>query len=153
MPTDQQSYQLQKIEFTKWAYIGLANFFNTNPEIFLSRLAKGPPPQYRWLVWSFVAAKHCPKKPNQYSTALEQGRHPDNPCFNDISKDMSRTFPDELYFKNDAYGSYGQAKLTNILQAYSIVREDVGYCQSMNFLAGFLLMISGGQEKESYLVF
>ena len=31
-------------EFTSYAYVGLSNYFNTNPMKFLSRLAKGPPP-------------------------------------------------------------------------------------------------------------
>ena len=30
---------------------------------------------------------------------------------------------------------------------------EVGYCQSMNFMVGFLLMVSGGREKESFWVF
>jgi hypothetical protein len=34
----------EPIEFTSYAKIGLNNFFNSNPELFLSRLAKGPPP-------------------------------------------------------------------------------------------------------------
>ena len=35
---------LKPIEFSNYARIGLTNFFETNPELFLSRLAKGPPP-------------------------------------------------------------------------------------------------------------
>ena len=35
---------LKTLEFTNYAKIGLQNFFNMNPEQFLSRLAKGPPP-------------------------------------------------------------------------------------------------------------
>jgi hypothetical protein len=45
------------IEFTPFALVGLRNYFITNPEKFLSRLSKGPPPQYRWLAWKFVASK------------------------------------------------------------------------------------------------
>ena len=56
----------QPIEFTAYAYIGLQNFFNTNPEMFLSRLAKGPPPQYRWLVWRFIASKLKQRIPGEY---------------------------------------------------------------------------------------
>jgi hypothetical protein len=42
--------------------------------------------------------------------------------------------------------------LLNVLSAYSIANKEVGYCQSMNFIAGFLLMVSGGEEVESFWV-
>ena len=32
-------------------------------------------------------------------------------------------------------------------------KPDVGYCQSMNFIAGYLLMVSGSREKEVFWVF
>jgi len=34
-----------------------------------------------------------------------------------------------------------------------VANKEVGYCQSMNFIAGFLLMVSGGLEVESFWVF
>lgn len=43
------------IIFSKYAKIGLNNFYETYPKLFLSRLSKGPPPQYRWLAWRVVA--------------------------------------------------------------------------------------------------
>jgi len=39
------------IEFSKYAKIGLSNYYETYSKKFLSRLSKGPPPQYRWLAW------------------------------------------------------------------------------------------------------
>lgn len=41
----------------------------------------------------------------------------------------------------------------NILQSFSIYNEKVGYCQSMNFLVGFILLINGGNEKEAFWFF
>lgn len=40
-----------EIIFSKYAKIGLNNFYETNRKKFYSRLSKGPPPQYRWLAW------------------------------------------------------------------------------------------------------
>ena len=34
----------EPIIFSKYAKIGLNNFFETYPQLFLSRLSKGPPP-------------------------------------------------------------------------------------------------------------
>lgn len=61
------SSRLEMIEFTGYAYVGLKNFFNTNPVLFLSRLAKGPPTQYRKLAWSFVASKLKQSIPGEYN--------------------------------------------------------------------------------------
>lgn len=35
---------MDPIEFSKYAKIGLMNFYETYPELFMSRLSKGPPP-------------------------------------------------------------------------------------------------------------
>jgi hypothetical protein len=41
----------------------------------------------------------------------------------------------------------------NVLKAFSVYDEKVGYCQSMNFLIGFILLMSGGNERESFWLF
>ena len=43
--------------------------------------------------------------------------------------------------------------MRNILQAYAVHNEEIGYCQSMNFIVGFILMVSGSREKESFWFF
>lgn len=139
---------MRPIQFTNYARIGLSNFFETNPELFLSRLCKGPPPQFRWLAWSFIASKLKPKVPKDYEKCLRKGKMADNQtCIYDISKDVNRTFPFQTYFSES---SLGQEQLRNVLEAYSVYRPDVGYCQSMNFLAGFMLLVSGGEEKQAF---
>lgn len=37
--------------------------------------------------------------------------------------------------------------------AYSAIKPEVGYCQSMNFMVAFFLMMSGGNEKETFWFF
>jgi len=39
------------------------------------------------------------------------------------------------------------------LEAYAAHNPEIGYCQGMNFFAAFILMISGGKEKESFWFF
>lgn len=41
----------------------------------------------------------------------------------------------------------------NVLSALSVYNEKVGYCQSMNFLIGFILLINGGNEKDTFWFF
>ena len=127
--------------------VGLGNFFATNPELFLNRLAKGPPPQYRWLAWKFVASKLKPKITGDYDKYLRISKHPSNKqCQIDIEKDIDRTFPQFTYFRD----GLGKDQLRNVLLAYSAYHPNVGYCQSINFLAGFILLMSGASEKDSF---
>jgi len=115
--------------------------------MFLSRLAKGPPPQFRWLAWRFIASRLKLRVTGDYEKNLYMGRQDSNVCRHDIKKDIDRTFPEFSYFKSSEFGSYGLAQLQNVLDAYSVYKPEVGYCQSMNFLAAFLLLNSGGNEK------
>ena len=56
------------------------------------------------------------------------------PSANEIERDLHRTLSES--FGDDA----SLSPLRNILYAYSIRNPNVGYCQSMNFLAAFLLI-------------
>jgi hypothetical protein len=54
----------------------------------------------------------------------------------EVEKDLHRTFPNNKHFENEE----GIATLRSILCAYGLRNPAVGYCQSMNFLAAFLLL-------------
>jgi hypothetical protein len=115
-----------KIVFSKYAKVGLNNFYETYPKLFLSRLAKGPPPQYRWLAWKVVSSRRLKPAKGVYEELLTKGK--DSIWMHDIMKDLNRTFPLLLYFDKDHYGNIGQKSLMNILQAFSVYNEKVGYC-------------------------
>lgn len=86
--------EIKPIEFTNYAKIGLKNFFVSKPEQFLMRLAKGPPPQYRWLAWTFVTSNLGFKVPGEYKTLIELARKSENEkAIYDIEKDIGRTMP------------------------------------------------------------
>jgi len=43
--------------------------------------------------------------------------------------------------------------LNNILKAYATVnRDSLDYCQGMNFIAGFLFLVYGGNEEVAFAV-
>lgn len=71
----------------------------------------------------------------------------------DIMKDLDRTFPVHPYFNKEHYGNTGQRALKNVLHSYSIYTPKVGYCQSMNFIMGFILSVNGGIEREAFWLF
>ena len=68
----------------------------------------------------------------------------------EIEKDVDRTFPEHVYFDKDYYGYIGQFSLSRVLCRFSANNPEIGYCQGVNFIAGFLLMVSGGHEIETY---
>jgi len=60
----------------------------------------------------------------------------DLPVAGEVEKDLHRTFPNNKHFENEE----GISTLRMILIAYGLRNPEVGYCQSMNFLAAFLLL-------------
>ncbi|KAK0637009.1 rab-GTPase-TBC domain-containing protein, partial [Bombardia bombarda] len=90
----------------------------------------------------------------------------------DIEKDLHRTFPDNVRFKppqsaNEA--NLGQAaaghstfdtaseteiisSLRRVLNAFALYNPRIGYCQSLNFLAGLLLLFVETEEQAFWLL-
>eukprot|EP00106_Octopus_bimaculoides_P017207 XP_014784649.1 PREDICTED: TBC1 domain family member 4-like [Octopus bimaculoides] len=51
---------------------------------------------------------------------------------------QGRTFPKHPYFRTQL--GPGQLALFNLLKAYSLIDQEVGYCQGLSFIAGMLLI-------------
>ena len=51
---------------------------------------------------------------------------------------VDRTFPSHPYFTTSFQD--GQKGLYNVLHAYSVADEEVGYCQGMSYIAGIFLI-------------
>uniref|UniRef100_A0A8D0GBM2 Growth hormone-regulated TBC protein 1 n=1 Tax=Sphenodon punctatus TaxID=8508 RepID=A0A8D0GBM2_SPHPU len=66
-------------------------------------------------------------------------------------KDMNRTFPDNVQFRKTADPCLQQT-LYNVLVAYGHHNKAVGYCQGMNFIAGYLILITKNEEESFWLL-
>lgn len=141
----------EPIKFSKYAKIGLMNFYEAFPNLFKSRLSKGPPPQYRWLAWKVAISKKLKRTKGLYEELMTKSKKSEST--HDILKDLDRTFPHHPFFNKDQLGNQGQKALMNALLVFSVYDEHVGYCQSMNFVMGFIMMINGGNEKEAFWLF
>jgi hypothetical protein len=86
-----------------------------------------------------------------YEELLTKGK--DSIWMRDIMKDVDRTYPSLPFFSIEKYGVIGQKSMMNILSVYSVCNEEVGYCQTMNFIVGFMQLMSGANEKETFWVF
>ncbi|KAG8137535.1 hypothetical protein E2320_004774 [Naja naja] len=69
----------------------------------------------------------------------------------DHNPDINRTFPDNIKFRKTAVPCL-QKTLYNVLVAYGHHNPSVGYCQGMNFIAGYLILITRNEEESFWLL-
>ncbi|KAM7405973.1 hypothetical protein PAMP_000381 [Pampus punctatissimus] len=112
---------------------------------------KGVPNEHRGLVWMATsgAQDQLEKNPGYYQSLL--GAQHDPKLVETICTDLNRTFPDNILFRKTSNPCLQKA-LYNILLAYGHHNPAVGYCQGMNFIAGFLLIITKDEEKSFWLM-
>nr|POF03894.1 gtpase-activating protein gyp3 [Quercus suber] len=135
---------------------------------------KGIPSNLRGAAWFWYAGGpgRMAKEPNLYRNLLQQiehGKLSDNDREH-IERDLNRTFPDNVKFKPDATttsdilaGAGGGNKrettereqpivqsLRRVLQAFAVHNPKIGYCQSLNFIAGLLLIFLDQDEEKSF---
>jgi hypothetical protein len=128
---------------------------------------KGIPPNWRGAAWFFYAGGHelVAKHHGLYATLLSKSVDSENEEL--IERDLNRTFPDNIRFKPDPEIPPDPAQngrnsiiepetpilqsLRRVLQAFSIYNPRIGYCQSLNYLAGLLLLFMD-EEKSFWLL-
>lgn len=123
-------------------------------------IRKGIPPSWRGAAWFYYAGgpKMLANHPGQYNDLLRRAAAGElkEDANEQIERDLHRTFPDNIRFKPDIVittdtlrGSLSTVKevetpilqsLRRVLQAFAIYSPKIGYCQSLNFLAGLLLL-------------
>ena len=91
--------------------------------------------------WLAAAQREAPlsiPRRDELKALYEETQNIRAPLPNDknIEKDIHRTYPHIPLFKSDAFGT---DRPRNLLRAYCVLKPDVGYCQGMNFVAGFLM--------------
>ncbi|XP_065447946.1 growth hormone-regulated TBC protein 1 isoform X3 [Chrysemys picta bellii] len=95
------------------------------------------------------AQANMEQNPGYYNKLLE-GEKSDT-LVEAIKTDMNRTFPDNVQFRKTADPCLQQT-LYNVLVAYGHHNKTVGYCQGMNFIAGYLILITKNEEESFWLL-
>jgi len=113
-----------------------------NEEVISEKLMAGPAASFRWSAWKAALNVSTFIVPGKYEQLKEYKGT--SKYLEIITQDVARTFP-ELLCSSEA--------LENILAAYSIFNETVGYCQGMNYIAGLLLLVSELKEEEAFWTF
>ncbi|KAM9860828.1 growth hormone-regulated TBC protein 1-A [Aulostomus maculatus] len=112
---------------------------------------KGVPNEHRALIWMATSgAQDQLEKNSGYYQSLLGAQH-DPKLVETICTDLHRTFPDNVHFCKTS-SSCLQKPLYNVLLAYGHHNPTVGYCQGMNFIAGYLLIITRDEEKSFWLM-
>lgn len=113
---------------------------------------KGIPAEWRGNAWWYFARGQeiLNKNKNVYSSlldrideAMKQSGQSTLPDLEIIERDLNRTFPDNIHFQKETFQTEEPPmiqSLRRVLVAFSIYNRKIGYCQSMNFLAGLLLL-------------
>ncbi|MCJ1451985.1 hypothetical protein MMC28_002325 [Mycoblastus sanguinarius] len=114
-------------------------------------IRKGIPPKWRGDAWFFYAGglayleRHQGLYPSLVSRS--EAELPSNDR-ESIERDLHRTFPDNIHFKPNSTRSSGPhvaeppllTSLRRVLRAFALHSPKIGYCQSLNFLTGLLLL-------------
>lgn len=108
--------------------------------------SKGVPHRYRWQAWRALSGWSSLYKPGMYERLAQ--REPDRKVEDAVQKDLDRTFP-----KVDEFDAEKKRHLGSVVRAYACLVPQVGYCQGMNFIVGFLLLASGSSHEDAFFLF
>ncbi|KAK6337804.1 hypothetical protein TWF696_001284 [Orbilia brochopaga] len=135
---------------------------------------KGIPPEWRGNAWWFYASgqKYISKNPGLYEKLVAQGAPTDSEAPELIERDLHRTHPDNIHFKPDLKPTLPNStkptkhkqsnskivetpiikSLRRVLTAFAVYVPRIGYCQSLNFWAGMLLLFMD-EEKAFWMLY
>ncbi|XP_022358459.1 TBC1 domain family member 4 isoform X5 [Enhydra lutris kenyoni] len=119
-------------------------------------LKEGVPKSRRGEIWQFLALQY------RLRHRLPNRQQPPDISYKELLKqltaqqhailvDLGRTFPTHPYFS--AQLGAGQLSLFNLLKAYSLLDQEVGYCQGISFVAGVLLLHMSEEQAFEMLKF
>ncbi|RFU25107.1 hypothetical protein B7463_g11222, partial [Scytalidium lignicola] len=130
---------------------------------------KGIPPDWRGEAWFYYAGgpSMIAKHPGMYQQLVTTAQNGGLSQTDDeaIERDLNRTFPDNVLFKPDPppHSNGEEAdqasppetrklkSLRRVLRAFAVYNPKIGYCQSLNFLAGLLLLFMS-EEKSFWIL-
>ncbi|KKY21262.1 putative tbc domain-containing protein [Diplodia seriata] len=139
-------------------------------------IRKGIPPEWRGAAWFYYGGGPARQaaNPGLYWELVEQvndGQLSEQDREH-IERDLNRTFPDNVRFRPESRASMNAAHLLDtkstdltpdcetpilralrrVLQAFAVHNPGIGYCQSLNFLAGLLLIFLDEDEEKAFIM-
>ncbi|WBW72954.1 Rab GAP [Schizosaccharomyces osmophilus] len=118
-------------------------------ERFRRLVKQGVPVPYRPKVWLECSGARQLHVPGYYDELLAKSDTSDPSNRIQIDQDIKRTLVGNVFFGGNGPGV---PKLRRVLLAYSLHNPEVGYCQGMNVIVAFFLLIYASEEDVFYLV-
>ncbi|CAI2171299.1 1875_t:CDS:2 [Funneliformis geosporum] len=125
---------------------------------------KGIPPSLRGKVWFHYSGAEAKMREHMdfYQQLLIKAQNPqyENEYVEIIERDLHRTFPENIKFKSTVASNDGGSSvistdnvpiiqsLRRVLTAFSLYSPNIGYCQSLNYVAGILLLFM--EEEQAF---
>ena len=129
---------------TNYTEKGLRSYIIEKKDKFFSRVTKGPPELFRWISWIITIGVPEDRDDKLYDSLINFPI--DKEIDNQINKDLHRTLSeDNIFLLEDT-----RKTLYRLLKSFAIYDREVSYCQGMNFIAGFLLIMSDFNEIDSF---
>ncbi|PNS18418.1 TBC domain-containing protein [Sphaceloma murrayae] len=125
----------------------------------------GIPITLRSQVYTSIALETLQPDPDEYASLVSASRiSTDASLLAEIEDDIPRTLPNNVFFRpshplsrrpstntpsrpNQSSESKGRLALRELLLAFLQRRPEIGYCQGMNLIAGYLLLLSPATEQ------
>eukprot|EP00013_Stygamoeba_regulata_P029875 CAMPEP_0177658046 /NCGR_PEP_ID=MMETSP0447-20121125/16579_1 /TAXON_ID=0 /ORGANISM="Stygamoeba regulata, Strain BSH-02190019" /LENGTH=767 /DNA_ID=CAMNT_0019162581 /DNA_START=66 /DNA_END=2372 /DNA_ORIENTATION=- len=110
----------------------------------------GVPSAERRALWSHLSgatALRSAQGPQYYAELVAQSHTLPHAVVHQIDLDLERTFPLHAEFNER-----GLPILRRVLLAYAVADRVIGYCQSLNFVCGFLLLMVDYDEEEAFFL-
>ena len=127
---------------------GLFLYYKNKPSKFFRRVKKGPPDCFRWCAWCII--NFLPQERNNiiYENYTNMSLEKENK--DRIIRDIERTFSHQKKNKNELRKM--EKSLYKILKSFWNLDRDIGYCQGMNLIVGFILILSNFNERDSFFL-
>lgn len=121
----------------------------------------GIPMSMRSQIYTSIALETLQPDPDEYKSLVAASRTSVDPSLvSEIEDDIPRTLPNNVFFRpppqllspaanaNEAQAaSKGRSALRELLLAFLARRPEIGYCQGMNLIAGYLLLCQPTTES------
>lgn len=138
---------------------GLPSRFPPKSDKAKKLVRKGIPPEWRGEAWFFYAGglERLHKNVGVYEKIVADTDGVTNKDTEVIERDLNRTFPDNIHFNSlilldEKIETEKIKSLRRVLVAFAHYQPQIGYCQSLNFLAGLLLLFMNEERSFWMLV-
>ena len=127
---------------------GITEFYVIQNSKFIERIRKGPPDCFRWSSWCIINNLPIDRNNSIYENYTNMSLEKENK--DRIIRDIERTFSERQIDKKELRKM--ERSLYRVLKAFWNIDKVVGYCQGMNLLVGFLLILSDFNERDTFYI-